>query len=524
MSNWRIRLAGSVYLVCAAWYAPWMLMSMNRAALWEGIPFVAANLLILVSLTVAFINNWARSVPEWGLVPRGSEPVVIVLIATCGEPIAMVTRTVHSILEQDWPAHCLRIVVGDDGHSQECAAAVAQLRRDNPAATIAYFTPPPKGSPQRHGEAKAGNMNASMAFALRLWPDAQYIETRDADDEVGSPVFMRECIGQLLSDPKVAFVQTIKEARVSRGDPFGNQERFFYCAAMLGRNAANAVFPCGSGLVWKREALQAIGGFPTWNLVEDLQSGIEALRMGWRGIYLPIVGAIAQHAPEDIPNLYKQRGVWALDTMRLMFWGKWHGLNLRQRLHFWETGLFYVQSLTTLVIIGTLIVSYIIGQFPLATDALSYVVHFWPLAISIELFAAALNWPQPYEAWLRSREMWTGLTLVYAKAVLLALLYGPRRKPAYRVTRKSTVVRWYWRETFGQFGLIVLLLGAMIYGFIAHPSLAAFNLGSSYWVIFYVVFLVGFVRKGWYGVRRRARSAMPPAKTTVMAGAQVDGG
>jgi hypothetical protein len=38
-----------------------------------------------------------------------------------------------------------------------------------------------------------------------------------------------------------------------------------------------------------------------------LQSGLEALRRGWRGIYLPILGAVGQHAPDDVPNYYKQR-------------------------------------------------------------------------------------------------------------------------------------------------------------------------------------------------------------------------
>ena len=31
-------------------------------------------------------------------------------------------------------------------------------------------------------------------------------------------------------------------------------------------------------------ALAELGGFPVWNLVEDLQSGLEALRRGWRGL------------------------------------------------------------------------------------------------------------------------------------------------------------------------------------------------------------------------------------------------
>lgn len=521
MTNWRIQLAGIALVASAVWYTPWVLANINHSALWIGIPFVTANLLILLNVLIALVNNWSRAVPEWESVPKDEEPPIVVLIATYGEPAAMVQRTIRSILLQDWPISRLRIIVGDDSRSEECAAMVARLQREYPHAAIVYFTPPPKGSPLRHGEAKAGNLNASLGYALRLWPDTQYVETRDADDEVGTPVFMRECIGQLLSDPDVAFVQTIKEANVSRGDPFGNQERFFYYGAMLGRHAANAVFPCGSGLVWRREALLSIGGFPTWNLVEDLQSGIEALKLGWRGVYLPIVGAIAQHAPEDIPNVHKQRGTWALDTMRLMFWGKWRGLNLRQRLHFLEMGLFYLQSLSTLIIIATLIICFATGQYPITADSLSYVLHFWPLAISIEIFAATLNWPQSYEALLRSREMWTGLAPIYAKAVILALLYGPRRKPTYRVTRKSTIVRWYWRETLFQMALIFLLLGSMIYGFLAHPSLAAFDIGSSYWVIFYVIFLAGFVRKGWHGVGRTSSDAShAPLPKEVAAGAR----
>ncbi len=82
-------------------------------------------------------------------------------------------------------------------------------------------------------------------------------------------------------------MQTIKEAQVSAGDPFNNREAMFYRGQMLSRNAANATFPCGSGLVWRRAALGDIGLFPTWNLVEDLQSGIEALRRGWDSCYLP---------------------------------------------------------------------------------------------------------------------------------------------------------------------------------------------------------------------------------------------
>jgi cellulose synthase (UDP-forming) len=514
MTNWRIRLIGLVLIAAMIWYIPWMLVSMNQLAWWLSVPFVAANLLILTNVVVTLINNWYRATPKWHAVSKGEEPFVAVLIATYGEPVLMVERTIRSVLEQNWPAERLGVIVGDDGHSPKVAAVVARLQAEYPSATILYHEPPPKGDPWRRGDAKAGNLNACLAYALQLWGDVAYVETRDADDEVGDANFLRECVGQLIAEHRAAFVQTVKDAHVSRGDPFGNLEGFFYRGAMLGRHAANAVFPCGSGLVWRREALIDIGGFPTWNLVEDLQSGVEALRRGWRGIYLPIVGASAQHAPEDIPNLYKQRGTWALDTMRLLFWGRLRGLSLRQRLQFIEMGLFYLQSLSNLTILLTLVTCFTWGVYPLVTDSLSYALHFWPLVIAIELFAATLNWPQPYEALLRSREMWTGLAPVYAKACLLALLYGPRRKPTYRVTRKSTLVAWYWRETLLQIMFVVLLLAAMLYGLATHPSLATFDVGSAYWVLFYVVFLCGFIRKGWFGVgsRRKSRARKPVTK------------
>ena len=195
----------------------------------------------------------------------------------------------------------------------------------------------------------------------------RYIETRDCDDELGSNGFLRQAVGQLEHDERLAYVQTIKEAQVSAGDPFNNREAMFYRGQMLSRNAANATFPCGSGLVWRRAALEDIGLFPTWNLVEDLQSGIEALRRGWDSCYLPIVGAVGQHSPEDVPNVYKQRGTWAIDTVRLMIWGDLRGLRLRQRMQFAELLCYYLHAFTVLIYIPCIVFA-LLGYVPFRSD------------------------------------------------------------------------------------------------------------------------------------------------------------
>ena len=213
----------------------------------------------------------------------------------------------------------------------------------------------------------------------------------------------------------------MKEAQVSAGDPFCNFDGQFYRSQMLARNAQNSVFPCGSGLVWRREALEEIGGFPTWNLVEDFQSGVDALRGGWRGCYLPIVGAVGQHSPEDVPNVIKQRGTWAIDTVRLIMWGNLRGLNLRQRLAFTEMMFFYLHSFTVLVYVPATALA-CMSIVPVTAPALSCLIHLMPYALAAELRLLLLNQPfgdrrrrqrHPLRSLWRVKVMWMGLAPIY---------------------------------------------------------------------------------------------------------------
>ena len=140
------------------------------------------------------------------------------------------------------------MLLSDDAHSDLMRALGARSwrRRTRPPA-IDYLAPAARGTPERKGDAKAGNLNAALDRLDELAPDAAFIETRDADDLVGDRRFLRRCVGQLAADPDAAFVQTAKEAVVSRGDPFDNLQPHFFRGSMLARHAANAVFPCGSG-------------------------------------------------------------------------------------------------------------------------------------------------------------------------------------------------------------------------------------------------------------------------------------
>ena len=239
-----IRGAGVVLLVATALYVPWMLASLNRSVPWLAWPFAITNLFTLATGLLAVFNSWWRVAPKPTSVPSGSEPAVGVIVTACGEPVPMIMRTVVSVLDQGWPLERLVLVVSDDGHDPTLQAALE-------AYPVLYHSPPPRDSPGRDGAAKAGNLNSALSMLDERFPEIRYIETRDADDEMGSQAFLRQVVGQLEANERLAFVQTIKEAQVSAGDPFNNREGIFYRGQMLARNASNAVFPCGSGVVWR---------------------------------------------------------------------------------------------------------------------------------------------------------------------------------------------------------------------------------------------------------------------------------
>jgi cellulose synthase (UDP-forming) len=459
-----------------------------------------ATLIVAVASLVSVFNRWQRAVPRRAPVAPGREPRIAVIIPTLGEPLALLEGTVRSVLEQDWPTNKLWLLVSDDAHDGRVRALVKRLALEYPEASISYHRPPPRGDAARHGDAKAGNLNSALRL---LPPEINFVETRDADDLVGDRHFLREAVGQLLASARVAFVQTCKAGHVSRRDPFDNQQPHFFHCAMLSRYAANAVFPCGSGVVWRRTALREIGDFPTWNLVEDLQSGLEALRCGWEGCYLPILGAYAQHSPEDLPNFVKQRGTWALDTMRLTLWAPKRGLNLRQRLQFYELGLFYMQGPATLVFLLAPILGFAFHWYPVVTTTNDFVKHFWPFVVALEVHLALVHRPMSFEQVWRARLVWAGLCFAYARACVLAVLGGRNGKPRYVVTRKENSVAWHWRQIVPHMIVLGLLLGSTAWSLSHHGLLTSFDIGSAYWALLYSLLLLGFVRLSWHGLRPR---------------------
>ena len=244
--------------------------------------------------------------------------------------------------------------------------------------------------------------------------------------------------------------------------------------------------------------------------------------MAGAGMYLPIVGAVAQHAPEDVPNFYKQRGTWAIDTVRLMVWCRLKGLNLRQRAQFWEMLAFYLNAFTAFVYIPSVACS-LLGSPPLIGTA-GRGLRFAPAAARACRRGVAARRSTCHTAIAASASAgscassgrrascgpgWRPSTRRPSSSRSLG---GPNRKPTYVVTRKEDDIRWHWRHTMPQTTLVLLVACVMIYGlrFGTLPSLALLA-GSVYWGGLNIALLTSFVTRSWHGLKHAKRVAQQVA-------------
>ncbi len=152
------------------WCGPWLLLHLNYDDFWLSVPFAFALSLTMALTAVTFVNEWRRTVPETHPVPAGEEPLVGVLVPTLGEPVSMVIRTVESIFSQSWPQNRLIVIVSDDAGSSELEHQIERLQSRFPRGRIVYNRPPKRGSPERRGDAKAGNLNSAYDRLIEIEP------------------------------------------------------------------------------------------------------------------------------------------------------------------------------------------------------------------------------------------------------------------------------------------------------------------------------------------------------------------
>jgi Glycosyltransferase like family 2 len=440
--------------------------------------FLAAEAAAYLLLCLLSLDVWRLRFhrPE-GLPPDRAYPVDV-LITCCGEPFEIISATLRAASQLAYRPYAVYVL--DDAGDKAVAGLAGSLG-------FHYYSRPARGLDRL--DAKSGNLNFGLSLS-----DGEIILVLDAD-QVPQPEIISRMVG-FFNLPKVAYVQSRQQFLLPNDDPFYNRDEVFYETIQLSNDQANAVISCGSGVLYRRQALMEIGGFATWNLVEDFTTSYELISRGWRGIYFPF--ALSRGlAPDTLPGVCQQRYQWCLDTMRLCFWDNpWvkPGLSFSQRLHFSLIMLTYTISGFILPLFYFLpLYCYLTGRSFLVEQEANYLI-----LRGLYLFCTILAFRYLFfkKDSLKQLKMLCGLFPVYTLGTLTALWYRPGKKPRYRVNncsdRKALRTFIY---ILPQLGIIALHLClpflSLSYGWAPPRLIGANALFSAFtiWVLGEMVFL-----------------------------------
>lgn len=353
------------------------------------------------------VNHWSQKHVEHAPVPFS--PSVDIFLTIVDEPLSIFEPVLASLTKIDYATKTVFVL--DDG-------ARATIRDLATKYGATYLT-----RPDRPKDYKAGNLNYGLEHS-----HGDYILVIDADQEVTDPAILKELLGHFREDKGLAMVSTRQQFDVPHLD--FNNDTLFYEHMQTGKNDDNAAISSGSGVIYSREALRTIGGFQTWNMVEDLTTAYVFHQFGFKTLYVNKAYTLGT-APLDLAAIYKQRGTWALDTLRLFFRQNpflKRSLTLRQKLHYCELAMAYLVSAFAVSTLFILPILTLHAQATVVTDPSTYILLRVPSLVAILWLYYRLSGDT-----FSTSQFWASLFPVYAKAAVLAVLPG---KPRYKVTPK----------------------------------------------------------------------------------------
>jgi cellulose synthase (UDP-forming) len=353
-------------LPLAAWYFGWLLQ-----------PERVGHPLLFALLVTAELFNLVQAVGFWWTAsadarrsppaPLGRSPEVDVFVPVYGEPVEIVEPTIERATSMEG-AH-LRVHLLDDGGDDEMEA----LARRHGAV---YH--------RRAGSAgaKAGNINAALART-----SGEFVVILDCD-HVPSRRFLGETLGH-MSDERVVFVQTPQYYANHDHGPVARaawgQQALFFGAIARGKGNLDAVFCCGTNVLFRRSALEQVGGFPTHSVTEDFELSVELHQRGWRSVYVPEVLASGL-GPEDMASYVSQQQRWArgcLAGARSVLRAR---LPRRVRAQYLLSSMYFLSGWTLLIYMSFPVIRILTGAQPIAAGtADQFLMHFVPY------FAVALG-------------------------------------------------------------------------------------------------------------------------------------
>ncbi|MDG5472350.1 glycosyltransferase [Jeotgalibacillus sp. ET6] len=434
-------LLNAVYLI---WRAVETLPTFGIISLVLGILLLATEIMGFVQSIVFTILSWKpfrrKHIP---LTDLDQLPSVDILIATYNEPEDLLKRTIVACTMLRYPEHLLRVYVCDDGKRE----SVRELTESLGARYI---------SRTGNEHAKAGNLNDAM-----LKTKGEIIVTMDAD-MVPKEEFLERTVGH-FKDEHVSFVQAPQV--FYNADPFQynlffednitNEQDFFMRSLEEGKDRFNATMYVGSNALFRRSALDAIGGFATGVITEDMATGMLLQTGKQRSVFVNETLAVGL-SPETYADLLKQRDRWCRGNIQVA--RKWNpmtikGLTWMQRLLYMDGINYWFFGVYKMIYLLAPLLFLVFGIYSLDTEFLALLAFWLPAFISSQLAFRLLSDQKRTVLWSHVYEV--ALAPYMALSVLTESFL--KKNVKFNVTAKgiqSEKRQFLWRVSIPYFVLI----------------------------------------------------------------------
>lgn len=452
-----------------------------------------AGILLLFTEWAGFSQNIVTSKLFWKKYRREKVPLsalselpkVDFLIATYNESVDLLRRTIAASKLIDYPQDKVTIYVCDDGNREDVRILCEELG-------VKHVTR------QDNKHAKAGNLNHALSVS-----EGEIVVTMDAD-MIPRSNFLTETLGYFSND-QTAFVQAPQafynddpfQFNLFAGDRISNEQDFFMRSIEEQKDQFNATMYVGSNALFRRSALEKIGGFATGVITEDMATGMLIQAEGYQTVFVNEVIAVGL-APETYKDLLKQRDRWGrgnIQVLRKFNPLKIKGLSLIQKIlyldgaHYWFFGVYKIIYLTAPILY------LVFGVIVIDADFLSLLSFWIPSFLSSMIFAHLISdkkrtvmWSNVYDIALAPAMAWAMISEVFLKK---NLTFNVTRKGVY-----SDVRNYLWRASIYHILLGVLSLTGLVRGIIAYvrPEWISLQVDSLYINVFWTLYnLVGLV-------------------------------
>jgi cellulose synthase (UDP-forming) len=321
---------------------PLLLFSQGRLMVryhwfWVYAPLVVMGLLFLAlplltdGLSRGFdLRQHRRLVGSWR--PE-RYPSVDVFLPICGEPIDVLRNTWHyvALMSQHYPGPVTAYVL-DDSASPELKA----MARD---FGFAYATRPNRGWFKKSGNLLWGYEVSNGDYILLL--DADFAPRYDLLDET---------LPYMEAYPDTGIVQTPQFFRVADDQTWvergaGAVQELFYRSIQTARAEKEGAICVGSCAVYRRAALKDNEGMTLAEHSEDVRTGFDLHRLGWKLRYLPVAVSTG-NCPDNVLAFLNQQYRWCSGTVGLLFGGTfWRAkLNFYTRMCYLSGFVYYIYT------------------------------------------------------------------------------------------------------------------------------------------------------------------------------------